>query len=153
MSTVELMPASADIFDSGADALVNPVDASGAQGKGLALEFKRRYPGVCAAYRAHCRSGGAGPGQIWSCRADRWLFFLATKRHWRESSSIPYIATGMYNLRIAVVERLATIESVALPALGCGLGGLPWGSVLPIIQSEAEVMARQGIRVFIYPPR
>lgn len=168
MSTgcVLLMPPGASIFESRADAIVSPVDCTAAQGAGLALEIRRRYLDEACSVRGFCRDhrGEVFPGGVIARRvqdkpslragenAAGWVLFVATKRHYRDPSLLGYIQTGMTNLYHAILGRLQEIGSVAIPALGCGLGGLAWADVLPIIQRASERLAEVGVRVEVYPP-
>jgi hypothetical protein len=71
-----------------------------------------------------------------------------TKRHWRGSSRLEDIVSGLAYLHKHA--RSWGITSLAVPALGCGLGGLSWERVWPLLETE---LARLGIPVFIYKPR
>lgn len=139
------------IFDSGCAALVSPVDAAtGAQRKGLALEFKRRWPERCAAYKRVAKSGWMQAGGVhieWG--SDPAIIFAATKGHWRDLSCIVHVRECMHRI-VALVARYG-IESVAIPALGCGQGGLPWEPVRDEILCAAARM--QCVRVVIYGPK
>jgi len=151
--SVEIMPVGADLFESGCEALVNPVDATtGAQGAGLALAFKQRWPLIANNYRHRCRAIGALPGQCWVSKSldGPWLMFLATKLHWRDPSQLGWIKTGLTNLRHELLVR--DVRSVAIPALGCGQGNLSWDDALPLEMATAERLAEVGVRVLLYPP-
>lgn len=147
--TPRIIESDGDIFDSGCTALVSPVDAvTGAQGKGLALEFKKRWPERCEAYRQECRAGRVEPGAvIVDSGAKPWILFAATKRHWREASTLSYVRACLRE--IAFVVRSEHISSIAIPALGCGLGGLSWSVVREDILCAVERMTPCE-RVVIY---
>ena len=124
-----------DIFDAPSDILVCPVNTVGVMGKGLALQFKWRYPLMFQSYRVACRNNTLRIGRPWLWES-RVLCF-PTKRHWREPSHIAIIESG---LRHMCVEG-----SIAFPRLGCGLGGLDWKDVKPLMESylsqlQAEVL-------------
>lgn len=154
MSTVDVMPAGSDIFASYVDALVSPVDTTGAQGKGLALAIARRFKYEAAAYKAECHGWAMRPGGVWVAprlsTSKPWIVFLATKDHWRNLSRLEWIDTGLINLRHALTPL--GIRHVAVPALGCGQGGLAWEDVGPRLIKWGEEMAEARIRVLIYPP-
>lgn len=154
--TIEIMPANADIFASGADSLVDPVDCTGAQGKGLALMFRQRYAVEALAYKTRCREGLMWPGECFWTRADdgTWVAFLATKDHWRRPSRLAWVRYGLDEITHFVTMRRGDheIRSVAIPALGCGLGELAWHDVRPLILDAAQRMSESGARVLIYPP-
>ena len=140
-----------DIFASTCEALVNPVDCTGAQGKGLALEFRRRYPFPCAEYKRHCGGGRMAPGWLWSfsghaSSVPRWIIFAATKAHWSAPSELAWVSDALENLVAHI--GVHPIRSIAIPAIGCGLGGLPWSEVRPLILAAAERMSCDRVVVF-----
>ena len=128
-----------DIFATGADMLVNPVNCVGAMGKGLSLAFRRRFPVYDADYRALCRKGRIRPGEVtlWThCGGTppTWIASFPTKDHWRDPSRLEWIEDGLASLRDAILRRHPTCRSVAIPRLGCGLGGLAFTDVAPRIE-------------------
>lgn len=149
--TPQIVEPDGSIFDSGCAALVNPVDAmTGAQGKGLALEFKRRWPESAAEYRRHAQSGRMHPGGLFiDARNGLFILYTATKRHWRNPSSVVWVKRALEE--IVVWLSTVEIESIAIPALGCGLGSLSWRDVRPLILDAAKWM--QCARVVIYGPK
>jgi O-acetyl-ADP-ribose deacetylase (regulator of RNase III) len=149
--TPRIVESTGSIFESGCAALVSPVDAAtGAQGKGLALEFKRRWPERCAEYRRMARSGCVNAGSVYTQRSsDPIILFAATKGHWREPSYITHVRLCLCRIIDAVAEY--NIRDIALPALGCGLGGLSWSVVREDILCAAARMQCQ--RVVIYGPK
>jgi len=119
-----------NIFNSTCDGLVNPVNCIGVMGKGLALEFKKRYPLNFKAYYDECKANRLRPGIIFTFNeAGKLIINFPTKVHWREQSSYEYIEAGLQALKMLIKKQY--IKSIAIPKLGCGLGGLNW----PIIRS------------------
>jgi O-acetyl-ADP-ribose deacetylase (regulator of RNase III) len=130
MAQVELRDG--DIFAADCEAIVCPVNCRGVMGKGLALQFKQRYPDNYAAYRQACLSGQLRMGQVLVYQrlgADnpRYIINFPTKAHWKDRSTIAHIRVGLAALSAQLLKH--GIRSVALPALGCGLGGLAWDMV------------------------
>ena len=127
-----------DIFETGADAITNPVNCVGVSGAGLALQFARRYPENDRLYRRACAEGrirpGAGLITETGEQQPRHIINFPTKRHWREPSRIEDIELGLRNMHRQLLRR--SITSVALPALGAGLGGLRWQDVRRLIENE-----------------
>jgi O-acetyl-ADP-ribose deacetylase (regulator of RNase III) len=125
-----------NIFDSNAQVLVNPVNCVGVMGAGLALEFKRRFPDAFVDYRTACRTGALRIGKVLvspsgvSC--PPWVIHFPTKNHFRNPSRLEYIGQGLIDLAQVIEER--EFPSVALPALGCGLGGLPREPVFHLVK-------------------
>ena len=124
-----------NVFAQPADAIVNPVNCVGVMGRGLALQFKRRHPDAFRAYRRASAERRVRPGRMFmfetGCERPRWIVHFPTKRHWRDRSTIGDIEAGLRDLA-AAVERHG-IRSVAIPPLGCGLGGLDWRAVRPLV--------------------
>ena len=121
-----------DIFKSQAQTITNPVNCVGVMGKGLALAFKNAYPRSFNEYRKLCSVGTLRPGVPCLSNADiRAILLFPTKDHWRNPSEIEYIEDGLKFLAEHYQEM--DIESLALPKLGAGLGGLPWAAVRSLI--------------------
>jgi O-acetyl-ADP-ribose deacetylase (regulator of RNase III) len=142
-----------DILASGADALVNPVNCVGVMGKGLALAFKEAFPGNFRAYADACRHAEVQPGRILVVATDsttppRFILNFPTKRHWRDGSRLEDIDAGLDALATEIRHR--GIRSVAVPPLGCGLGGLDWAEVRPRI--VAVLGALEGVEIRVYGP-
>ena len=141
-----------DILKANVEALVCPVNCVGVMGKGLALQFKREFPDNYMEYASACSIGEIAPGRVFihSRRATKPPYFIInfpTKRHWRDLSRLEDIEMGLEAL-IAAVERL-DISSIAVPALGCGLGGLQWDTVFPLIASAFHRLPDMYVLVFL----
>ena len=124
-----------NIFDSACEALVNPVNCVGVMGKGLALQFKRRFPANFTSYTAACRRRDLAPGRLHvfdtGAGAPRLIVNFPTKLHWRDPSRLDHVTQGLHALTGAIAAN--TIRSIAIPPLGCGLGGLSWPDVRQLI--------------------
>lgn len=145
-----------DIFLANVEALVNPVNTVGVMGRGLALEFRRRYPANYVAYREACLRQEVVIGRmfVWRTAVERPRFIInfPTKRHWRDWSRLEYISEGLEGLKTAVREY--GICSVALPELGCGNGRLQWQDVCPlIVEACAEMTAVEVVLYRFREPR
>lgn len=114
------------IFDSTAQCLVNPVNCVGVMGKGLALEYKTRYPDMFKFYQKTCREGKLNLGQVafWTLKknSSTIICLFPTKQHWKERSTVTTIDSGLKAFVKYAPEM--KIETAAFPKLGCGLGGL-----------------------------
>lgn len=142
-----------DLFESGADALVNTINCVGTMGAGLALKFKKRFPAMAKEYSKLCRKGEIKVGTVWLWRGEENLTIanFPTKDHWRYPSKIEWIESGLDNLRYRITSERLGIRSIAIPALGCGFGGLSfWDQVLPLIESK---MSDLPIDVLVYTPQ
>lgn len=129
-----------DLLRADVEAVVNTVNTEGIMGKGVALQFKKAYPDNFEAYRVACEAGEVRPGHMFvfdreSLTNPRYIINFPTKRHWRSKSRMDDIEAGLDAL-VSEVKRLG-IQSIALPPLGCGLGGLSWPEVRDRIRAAA----------------
>lgn len=134
------------IFESPAMALVNPVNCVGVMGKGLALEFKKRYPAMFQDYKEACEAGILEPGIVhYYPIGDKVIINFPTKRHYRNESKPWYISAGLHYF--ARTYEAYRITSVSFPKLGCGNGGLDWEMVKPIME---KYLGKLPIAVYIH---
>lgn len=132
-------------------AVVNTVNCDGYMGKGVALQFKQAYPANFEAYRVACNHKEVRPGRMFvfetgSIINPKFIINFPTKRHWREKSRIVDIESGLKSL----VEEIKShqITSIAVPPLGCGLGGLKWNDVRPKIEKALENLTNVDVLLF-----
>jgi O-acetyl-ADP-ribose deacetylase (regulator of RNase III) len=135
-----------DIFTSGAQTIVNPVNCRGVMGAGLALAFKQRYPEMFAAYVQACQNSELRIGQLMLYRASQpWILNFPTKDHWRAPAKLAYIEQGLHFF--AANYQQMGIYNIAFPKLGAGLGGLSWNDVGPLM---ARYLAPLDCAITIY---
>ena len=140
-----------DMFFSRMQTLTVSVNCVGVMGKGLASRAKYQFPDVYVDYQDKCRSGrlklgkpyiykressfdeelADEPKSLEHANARTWFILFPTKNHWREMSDIRYIEEGLKWIKDNY--RQIGITSLAMPALGCGLGGLDWKDVGPLM--------------------
>ena len=142
-----------DILKQEAEALVNAVNCVGVMGGGLALQIKRAFPANFIAYEQACRNSEVNLGEMWVFDAGqsanpRYIINFPTLRDWQDDSRLADITTGLDDLRNVILAR--DIKSIAVPALGCGLGGLNWDEVCP--QIEAALHDLDGVDVLVFTP-
>lgn len=145
-----------NLFETTAQAIVNTVNCVGVMGKGVALEFKKRWPDNYKAYKRACDAGDLQPGtllifdrrSLLSSPIPRFLVNFPTKDHWRSKSKISYIELGLDSLVLEIEKH--GITSIALPPLGCGNGGLNWDEVRPMIVNKLSHLSE--VEIFIHGP-
>ncbi len=142
-----------DLLTADVEALVNTVNCVGIMGRGVALQFKERFPANFKAYEAACRRDEVQPGRMFvyetaTLTNPKFIINFPTKRHWRGKSRMEDIDSGLRALSEEIRER--GINSIAIPPLGSGLGGLDWSEVRPRI--EAALRGVDDLRVVIYEP-
>jgi O-acetyl-ADP-ribose deacetylase (regulator of RNase III) len=114
-----------NIFESPAQTLVNTVNTVGIMGKGIAAEYKKRYPEMFRRYAEFCASGMLTTGRLYLYRSpNKWVLNFPTKRHWRNPSKVEYIDDGLKKFVATWAEY--GITSISFPQLGTGNGGLDW---------------------------
>jgi O-acetyl-ADP-ribose deacetylase (regulator of RNase III) len=133
------------------DAIVNTVNCVGVMGKGIALQFKNKWPDNYAAYRAACENKQVRIGRMFVFDAGpyaqpHYIINFPTKDHWKGKSRLEYIREGLVDL-VAQIKALG-IRSVAMPPLGCGNGGLDWSDVRPLIEAAFAPLPDVDLRLF-----
>lgn len=139
-----------NLFESNAEALVNTVNTVGVMGKGVALQFKERFPANYKLYESACKKGEVQIGRMFITSTDslmnpKWIINFPTKKHWMHKSSYEFIEAGLNDLA-SQIQKL-NIQSIAIPSLGAGQGGLNWEKVKEIIQVKLGHLCID-IRVF-----
>lgn len=123
-----------NILSSSCQTLVNPINCVGVMGKGLALEFKNRYPLMYDRYKDLCDNGLLSIGKLWLYKDednDKNILNFPTKIHWKDDSCYEYIELGLSKFVESYSSR--GITSIAFPMLGCGCGKLDKEVVLDIM--------------------
>jgi O-acetyl-ADP-ribose deacetylase (regulator of RNase III) len=145
-----IVSAAGNLFESSATVLVNPVNTVGVMGAGLALVFRQKYPAMFADYAAACRrlELPAGGLHLWQSPTGTWVVNLATKQHWKAPSKLEWVEEGLTRLALWL-KTLPSDTTVAVPALGCGLGNLRWEEVEPRIVHHLSPLSQ---RVEVYAP-
>jgi len=147
-----LIEKTGNLFDALVEALVNAVNCEGVMGKGLALAFKTRFPEMFASYREACRQNELRPGGLHTFRSpgEPWVINFPTKNHWRNPSRLEYIEAALPRLVTCVQNH--GIRSIAIPALGCGLGGLDWNQVKPRIEAAFRPI-EHNVDIWLFGPK
>lgn len=147
-----------NLLEANVEALVNTVNTVGVMGKGLALQFKQRFPANFEAYAVACHRGEVKIGGMFVVETGqptgpRFIINFPTKEHWRNPSQLEYVRTGLVALVKEVRSR--AIRSLAIPPLGCGNGGLAWSNVQPLIDRAVDMLPEVRVEVFSpgSPPR
>lgn len=145
-----------NLFDADVEALVNAVNTVGVMGKGIALQFSRQFPEILPIYESACQDGTLVVGQVQTIRltlragmtGPTYVVNFPTKKHWKGDSKIEYVETGLQSLREAIEKHGMT--SIAVPPLGCGLGGLEWADVRQrIIEALGDI---KNVHVVVFEP-
>ncbi len=141
-----------DLLKQDTQAIVNTVNCVGVMGKGIALQFKRKWPENFKAYAAACKSKQVVTGKMFvhdlgslDDGKPEFIINFPTKDHWRAKSQLSYIEDGLQDL-VRIVQEL-NIESIAIPPLGCGNGGLEWSVVSKLVEESFKSIDME-VRLF-----
>lgn len=142
-----------DILKADVEAVVNTVNCVGIMGRGIALQFKKSYPNNFKAYEKACQLGEVKVGKMFVFETGQltnphFIINFPTKQHWKGKSKIEYIESGLDDL-VRVIKHY-NIQSIAIPPLGCGLGGLDWNVVKPLIEKRLADVS--SVEVHLYEP-
>src|SRR5258708_39452370 len=141
-----------NLLTTEADALVNTVNTVGIMGKGVALQFKQAYPENFKLYERACRNRQVQLGRVFvtftGMLQPRLIINFPTKEHWRAPAKIDDIRRGLVDLIRVIREE--DIRSIAMPPLGCGLGGLRWEAVRPLIYEAFQAVPQ--VEVILFAP-
>ena len=122
-------------------------------GKGIALQFKQAFPENFRQYHRACLNKSIKLGSMFivptGIQRPKYIINFPTKQHWKEKSRLIDIESGLKSM-VTEIKRLG-IKSIAIPALGCGNGGLDWRAVEPLIQHAVSLLPNVAVQV--YPPQ
>lgn len=130
-----------DILREDVEAIVNTVNCVGIMGRGLALQFKNKFPQNLKEYQLACTNKEVQLGKMFVHQTGqlinpKYIINFPTKGHWKQNSKIEDISNGLDDL-ITIIEKYS-IKSIAIPPLGSGLGGLDWEMVKKLIEEKLK---------------
>jgi O-acetyl-ADP-ribose deacetylase (regulator of RNase III) len=122
-----------DLFTAGLPALAHGCNCAGAMGKGIALEFRSRYPEMYQEYKTRCQHNAFRPGDVfaWQEEGKPTVFNLATQECWRTNATIFAIRKSVYRMIYLAAQN--GVRSIGLPKIGAGLGALNWEDVKTVL--------------------
>ena len=142
-----------DIFEAETEAIINTVNTVGVMGKGIALQFKQKFPQNFDIYKKACEKNELKVGKLLITESNslffKYIINFPTKKHWRNPSKYEYIEEGLINL-IENIKKL-NIKSIAIPPLGAGNGKLEWEKVKKIL--EKHIIQLPKVEFIIYEPQ
>jgi O-acetyl-ADP-ribose deacetylase (regulator of RNase III) len=142
-----------NLLEAEVEAYVNPVNCVGVMGKGLALQFKQKYPEMFKSYRKAAKAGEIEIGkmhvfELVESKLPRLIINFPTKKHWKAPSELEFIDLGLANLIRTIREY--GLQSLAIPALGAGNGRLNWEDVFPRIEEVMKTVP--DVRIIVFHP-
>lgn len=142
-----------NLLNAETEAIVNTVNTVGVMGKGIALQFKERFPQNFKAYKDACKNGLVKTGKMFvfteaDLQGQKIIVNFPTKEEWYKKSQYNWIEEGLKDLA-NVIDQMK-IKSISIPPLGCGNGGLNWDKVKALMQQYLGGLS--NVDVFIYEP-
>lgn len=153
-----VMEFTGDLFGSDAPAICHGVNCQGVMGAGIAAIFQRRYPDMYNEYRMLCQNEALQPGGIFPYRGDdRYVINIASQYYPGPDAKMNWLTDGL--LRTAMFLRDRGIPRLAMPQIGCGIGGLRWESVSQLLEPieaifpglDIEVWSLDNARMVVLP--
>lgn len=141
-----------NLLETDARAIVNTVNTVGIMGKGIALQFKERFPMNFKIYADLCKKGQVQIGKMLvvkenSLHGEKIIINFPTKKEWYRKSQYSYVEEGLKDL-VKVIEEYE-IKSIAIPPLGCGNGGLQWEKVRILLE---KYLNNLDVDITVYEP-
>ena len=150
------MPASflsGDLFAyPGLDALAHGCNCAGAMGKGIAVEFRARFPQMYEEYKRRCKEGRFRPGDVFEwAEGAMTVYNLGTQATWRTKAKLGDVETALRTMvELASIRR---VKRIGLPRIGAGLGGLDWSFVRDFISKLGDTTATELVVFESFDPR
>jgi len=147
-----------DLFESSDEAIINAVNCVGVMGKGIALQYKKKFPENYKEYKKLCSLSKIYPGKMFVYKYEddffdnkrpSFIINFPTKQHWRSKSKIEFVEEGLDDL-ISVIKEEG-IKSISMPAIACGNGGLDWNIVRDLIETKLSNL--DDVRINVYEPK
>lgn len=141
-----------NLLETDAQAIVNTVNTVGIMGKGIALQFKERFPMNFKIYADLCKKGQVQIGKMLvvkenSLHGEKIIINFPTKTEWYKKSRYYYVEEGLKDL-VKVIDEYK-IKSIAIPPLGCGNGGLQWDKVKLLLEKYLNDL---DVDITVYEP-
>jgi O-acetyl-ADP-ribose deacetylase (regulator of RNase III) len=142
-----------NLLNAETEAIVNTVNTVGTMGKGIALQFKERFPQNFKAYKDACKKGIVKTGKMFvfteiDLQGQKIIVNFPTKEEWYRKSEYKWIEEGLKDL-VSIINEFK-IKSISIPPLGCGNGGLKWDRVKDLMNNYLGTLS--DVEVFIYEP-
>lgn len=142
---------SGNIFNTKAMAIVNTVNCVGAMGKGIALDFKLRFPEMFKEYQRICFQHLLRPGQILPYKKTRPIILnFAIKDDWKDPSRVEWIEETLQ--KFVTNYKSLGITSIAFPWMGAMNGGLPLEIIKGLTRKYLSNLEDIEVEVYDFDP-
>jgi O-acetyl-ADP-ribose deacetylase (regulator of RNase III) len=143
---------SGDILLTKSQVIAHGVAPKDPMNQGLALALHQKYPAMHKDFHHWCNHQHAKPGDAWlwggpsGVRIVNLVTQEAAQNHSHHGrASVKHVRDSLRALVKIVAKE--SLQSIALPRLATGTGGLQWSAVEPIIREE---LGKLDIPVYVY---
>lgn len=120
------------LFELAGDGFSHGCNTKGAIG-GLAGDVFGRLPDMKEVYKMACLQGTFEGGDIFPCDFETfWVYNLFTQEEPGANADTGFVRDALVRMRDHMKEN--KVKTVNCPQLGCGIGGLVWSEVKPIME-------------------
>ena len=140
-----------NIFNSKAMAVVNTVNCVGAMGKGIALDFKLRFPEMFKEYQKICFQHLLKPGQILPYKKSKPIILnFAIKDDWKDPSKVEWVEETLQKF-VDNYKKLG-ITSIAFPWMGAMNGGIPIETIKSLTRKYLSTLTDIDVEIYDFDP-
>jgi O-acetyl-ADP-ribose deacetylase (regulator of RNase III) len=121
-------------------------NCAGAMGKGIAVQFKEKFPEMYRKYKHLCEEGQFTLGDVFEYNYGKgYVFNLGTQKSWKTKAELSAVEQSLTSMLLFASEN--KVSEIALPKIGAGLGGLKWDDVKKVIEQVSSL--HSGINLFV----
>lgn len=127
-----------DLFEMNVDAIGHGVNVRGLMGAGIAKPFGEKYPLMKEEYVLMCKANDFHPGDVFKYYVGdgKWIYNLASQKEPGADARIPWLSQSAHTMMVHA-HRYG-VKEIALPAIGCGIGGLDYHDVRMVLSGVCQ---------------
>jgi O-acetyl-ADP-ribose deacetylase (regulator of RNase III) len=145
-----------DLMAADEPAIAHGCNTHGVMGAGVARLVRDQHPEVFYTYAQACDTGrfrigtaqAVSLGYDESGVASRWVYNLGTQEHPGPDATTWAVFLSFANM--AEDARVRKIDAVAIPRIGCGIGGLTWPDVEANINAAILQSTHPDLSIVVY---
>lgn len=139
-----------DLFGAGIPALAHGVNCRGSMGAGIAAQFRGRYPKMYESYRRRCARGAIRPGEVFPWQTATGVIYNLATQEMPGPDAQPWMIAAAVGQMIAGAHHDFGITEIAMPMIGCGIGGLTENDLRRCLVPYADAPVNLTVMVLPY---
>jgi O-acetyl-ADP-ribose deacetylase (regulator of RNase III) len=122
-----------DLFAMDVDAIGHGVNCKGLMGAGIAKPFREKFPLMYEEYALMCQAKDFHPGDVFKYYVGdgRWVYNLASQNKPGADADLGWLMQAAHTMMVHA-HRYG-VQEIALPQIGCGIGGLDYRDVRKVL--------------------